>query len=58
VTGLLRRPIQVFVPHSDKEADRLDLLIHVHGAAFVVNPAAEKHAGHALAVTMNLGGGF
>lgn len=57
VTGLLRRPIEVFVPRKDKKADRFDLLIHFHGAAYVVNHAAEKYAGHAIAVTVNLGAG-
>jgi hypothetical protein len=57
VTGLLRRPIEVFVPHKDHRADRFDLLIHFHGAAYVTNHAAEKKAGHLIAVTVNLGAG-
>ncbi len=57
VTGLLRRPIEVFVPHKDNKADRFDLLIHFHGPAYVTKHAAEQYAGHVIAVTVDLGAG-
>lgn len=47
----------IFIPAGSEGSEDPDLLIHFHGAQFVVNFAAEKYKGKIVAVDVNLGSG-
>ncbi|MEE9170161.1 MAG: hypothetical protein V3U73_10365 [bacterium] len=55
--GILSKPVNVFMPERSFEAPAFDLLIHFHGAHYLVQHAAEKIAEDVIAVTVNLGAG-
>lgn len=55
--GILPKPIDVFVPEKSIRGDSLLLLLHFHGAPFVVHHAATEYPGNVIAATINLGAG-
>jgi len=57
VSGILPKPVDVFIPQRFLERDSLDLLIHFHGAPYVVHFAAESSGLGLIAAAVNLGGG-
>lgn len=57
LTGILPKPCGVFVPANSESSAHPDLLIHFHGAGYVVKYAAEKYKGKIVAVDINLGSG-
>lgn len=54
---LLPKPVQVFIPEKSNAASEFDLLIHFHGAEYVVQHAASCYDGNLVAATVNLGSG-
>ena len=57
IFDILAKPIDVFIPQQRQNAKNFDLLLHFHGASFVVAYAATKHKGAIIAATINLGAG-
>ena len=57
ISGLFSRPVQIFIPAKHERARSFDLLIHFHGAGYVVQHAASKYRGPIIAATVNLGSG-
>jgi len=57
LSGMLPQPVEVFVPEKHRTAKQFDLLLHFHGAAFIVEQAAEQYHGALVAATINLGAG-
>jgi len=57
INTVLPKPIEVFVPSRSIKARSIDLLIHFHGASFVVKYAAERYRGRLAATSINLGVG-
>lgn len=57
ITGLLSKPVQVFIPQKSRHAKKFDLLIHFHGASYVSNYAATHYKGNLIAVTVSIGSG-
>lgn len=57
LSGLLPKPVDVFIPQKFLQAKSFDLLIHFHGASFVVHYAASKAKRPLVAATVNLGAG-
>lgn len=53
----LPRPVDVFLPKGVSPDARLRLLVHFHGAAFVVMHAAARSTSPTLAATLHLGAG-
>lgn len=49
--------IPLFIPASVRRADRLELIVHFHGAAFVSEYAAAQLAGNHIIATVQLGSG-
>ncbi len=56
IVELLPKPIEIFIPQKRRDAKTFDLLLHFHGAGFIVQYAATKHRKALVAVTINLGG--
>ncbi len=57
ISGLLPRPVSVYVPLKTAEQAAADLLVHFHGRENVVDYAAEHYPGRLIAVAVNLGAG-
>ncbi|MBM4160812.1 MAG: hypothetical protein FJ217_06915 [Ignavibacteria bacterium] len=57
VSGILARPVQVFIPEHSRGSMDFDLLVHFHGASYVVQHSASKHRGNIIAASVNLGSG-
>jgi len=57
IIDILPKPIEIFIPQKRREAKNFDLLLHFHGAGFVVQHAATKHRDALVAATINLGAG-
>lgn len=55
--GLLPKEIDVFVPKKDVGARRFDVLLHFHGANYVVRYAATRYPGDIIAASVTLGAG-
>lgn len=54
--GPASKPVDVFIPEDVKGADAVDLVIHLHGAAWLPQQAVASLGGSAVAV-VNLGAG-
>lgn len=57
LSQLFAKPLEVVVPRESQKANTLDVLIHFHGASFIVQHAASQYRGELAAVTINLGSG-
>lgn len=57
ITGVLPKPVSVFVPPSVREAEPFDLLVHFHGAPFVVGTAVSLLDRPVVGIAVNLGSG-
>lgn len=57
VPSVITKPVQVFIPSKTKNAKTFTLLIHFHGANYVVQHAATSYRGNIIAATINLGSG-
>ncbi len=57
IVSVLAKPVGVFIPGSKRSARAFDLLIHFHGAKYVVENAAGHYPGNLIAATVNLGSG-
>jgi hypothetical protein len=57
ISGVLPRPVEIFVPPHRQKPHRFDLLLHFHGAGFVVHHAAAQYKDAIVAATVNLGAG-
>ncbi len=55
--GVLPKAIDVFVPEKDLKRRRFDLLIHFHGAGYVVRYAATRYPHALIASSVTLGAG-
>lgn len=55
--GLLPKEIDVFVPKKDLRARRFDVLLHFHGANYVVRYAATRYPGEIITASVTLGAG-
>lgn len=55
--ALLPKPVLVFIPEKSKASREFDLLIHFHGAGYVVQHAASQYDGSIITATVNLGSG-
>jgi hypothetical protein len=55
--GPLDRPVELFVPRRTRRADRLHLVVHFHGGAFLPHVAVERLGGDAVAAVVQLGSG-
>lgn len=55
--GILPKSIDVFLPEKNLRGDSFLLLLHFHGAPFVVHHAATEFPGNVIATTINLGAG-
>ncbi len=55
--GLLPKEIDVFVPKKDLRARRFDVLLHFHGANYVVRYAATRYPGDIISASVTLGAG-
>ena len=57
IVELLPKAVEVFIPQKRRDAKTFDLLLHFHGAGFIVQYAATKHRKALVAAAINLGGG-
>jgi hypothetical protein len=57
IPGILPKSVSVFVPPSVGRGEPFDLLVHFHGAAFVVNTAVSRLDQPMVGVSVNLGAG-
>ncbi len=57
ISDILPKAVEVFIPQKRCQAKAFDLLLHFHGAGFIVQQAATKHRNALVAATVNLGGG-
>lgn len=57
IEDVLPSPVDVFVPERWADADSVDLLIHFHGAPYVVQDAVNRIDRPFAVVTVNLGSG-
>jgi len=57
IVNMLPKPIEIFIPQKRRHAKKFDLLLHFHGAGFVIQYAATKHREALVAATINLGAG-
>ncbi len=57
IFDLLPQPVGVFIPQKRQKAKAFDLLLHFHGASYVVHHAAAKYQGALVAATIHLGAG-
>lgn len=57
VYNLLKKPFEIFIPQKCLTKKKFDLLIHFHGASYVVNYAASHYNENIIAVSISLGTG-
>jgi len=57
IVDVLPKAIEIFIPQKRRDSKNFDLLLHFHGAGFVVQHAAMKHRDALVVATINLGGG-
>lgn len=57
IFDVLVKPVEGFIPQKRQSAGKFALLLHFHGASFVVQHAAAQYKGALVAVTINLGSG-
>jgi hypothetical protein len=57
IFDILVKPVEGFIPQQRQRAKKFDLLLHFHGASFVVQYAATQYKGALVAATINLGAG-
>lgn len=57
ISGVLPKPVEIFIPQRQQEPRGFDLLLHFHGAGFVVQHAATQYKGAIITATVNLGAG-
>lgn len=57
VAGVLPAPVAVFLRQRNLEEKQFDLLLHFHGATFLVEHAAANYGGPLVAASVNLGAG-
>lgn len=57
LNDVLSKPVKVYVPEFGDEAERVDLLIHFHGASYVVEHAVYELDRPFIAATVNMGSG-
>ncbi len=57
LNGILPRPVEVFVPERWEGAERLYLIVHFHGAAFVAREAVTRIERPLALAVVNLGSG-
>ncbi len=55
--GILPKDVDVFVPEKDMHGKKFDLLLHFHGANYVVRYAATRYPGHFITASVTLGSG-
>ncbi len=55
--SLLPKPVHVFIPEKSGPSREFDLLVHFHGAGYVVQHAASRYDGNLITATVNLGSG-
>jgi hypothetical protein len=57
IFNILPKSVEVFIPQKRINSRQFDLLLHFHGAGFVVQHAAAKYKSALVAATINLGAG-
>jgi hypothetical protein len=57
ISGVLPKPVEIFVPQRQQKSRGFDLLLHFHGAGFVVHRAAAQYKEAIVAAIVNLGAG-
>lgn len=57
ISDVLPKSVEIFVPQRQQKSRRFDLLLHFHGAGFVVQNAAIQYKDAIIAATVNLGAG-
>jgi hypothetical protein len=57
ISGVMSQPADVFLARSKVRSPRIDILVHFHGPAFIVNRAAERSRKPIAAVTVQIGAG-
>ena len=55
--GVLSKPVDVYLSNSTDAANQIDLVIHLHGAAFVPSEAVFQTGKPFIAAAVNLGAG-
>lgn len=55
--GPLARPVEVFIPKRALGADRVDLVIHFHGAGWIAGQSVASFSRPTVAAAVNLGAG-
>jgi len=53
----ISRPVEVFIPLSSLDSTALNFVIHFHGAAYLVEHAAEQYQHPVLSASISLGSG-
>lgn len=56
-TGPAGKPVEVWIPDRARGRDRVDLVVHFHGAAWLPEQAVAALGGHTVAAVVNLGVG-
>jgi len=57
ISDLFSQPVDVFIPRKVQHKARVNLLIHFHGANFVLQHAVSETSGDFMAAVINLGAG-
>ncbi|MCI0699132.1 hypothetical protein L0337_44910 [candidate division KSB1 bacterium] len=57
ISDVLPKPVEIFIPQRQQKFRRFDLLLHFHGAGFLVQYAATRYKGSVVAAVANLGSG-
>jgi hypothetical protein len=57
LADILPKPVEIFLPQKSRNARHPDLLLHFHGASFIVQNAVDKYNGAICAAVINLGAG-
>ena len=56
-TGPAGKPVEVWIPDRARGRDRVDVVVHFHGAAWLPEQAVAALGGHVVAAVVNLGVG-
>ncbi len=57
VDGILEKPFEVYVPEAVQPVDSFDIVIHLHGAGYLVGQAVANRDRPTIAIAVNLGAG-
>ena len=57
LNDVLSKPVKIYAPEMDRQLEKVDLLIHFHGASFVPERAAYDSKHPFIVATVNMGSG-